>query len=370
MIRRPPRSTLSSSSAASDVYKRQEYGEPSQTMLRSCVNAALGRSLTRPICTRAPEKLREMHNHHFDSEKWEGIALREDDVVIATAYKSGTSWMQNIVLRLVHQGSNMPENPAEACPWLDLRVPPLEVQGPMLDSVQHRRQLKTHLRLDALKYDARVKYIYIGRDGRDCYMSLVNHWRKGNDLWYQILNDSPGRVGEGIPRFDEGLHSEKLLFDRWIGEGWASLEGETDGWPWWSLFDNVKSWWDYRHMPNILFIHFNDLLNDLDGEVRKVADFLEIDIDEHNAQAMMDSLTFASMKTAADDPQKTLVPLAGAIFEGGGGAFINKGTNGRWQGVLSRDQLTKYDQVSTKKLEPECKVWLEQGLQSGVDPNA
>eukprot|EP00658_Telonema_sp_P-2_P048551 TRINITY_DN3692_c0_g1_i1.p3 TRINITY_DN3692_c0_g1~~TRINITY_DN3692_c0_g1_i1.p3 ORF type:complete len:122 (-),score=23.14 TRINITY_DN3692_c0_g1_i1:563-928(-) len=27
MIRRPPRSTLSSSSAASDVYKRQEYGE-------------------------------------------------------------------------------------------------------------------------------------------------------------------------------------------------------------------------------------------------------------------------------------------------------------------------------------------------------
>ena len=26
MIRRPPRSTLSSSSAASDVYKRQEYG--------------------------------------------------------------------------------------------------------------------------------------------------------------------------------------------------------------------------------------------------------------------------------------------------------------------------------------------------------
>eukprot|EP00658_Telonema_sp_P-2_P001701 TRINITY_DN10648_c0_g1_i2.p1 TRINITY_DN10648_c0_g1~~TRINITY_DN10648_c0_g1_i2.p1 ORF type:complete len:239 (-),score=38.59 TRINITY_DN10648_c0_g1_i2:332-1048(-) len=34
MIRRPPRSTLSSSSAASDVYKRQEYGEePTERML-------------------------------------------------------------------------------------------------------------------------------------------------------------------------------------------------------------------------------------------------------------------------------------------------------------------------------------------------
>eukprot|EP00658_Telonema_sp_P-2_P036287 TRINITY_DN26283_c0_g1_i2.p1 TRINITY_DN26283_c0_g1~~TRINITY_DN26283_c0_g1_i2.p1 ORF type:complete len:137 (+),score=60.75 TRINITY_DN26283_c0_g1_i2:131-541(+) len=30
MIRRPPRSTLSSSSAASDVYKRQEYGDPNR----------------------------------------------------------------------------------------------------------------------------------------------------------------------------------------------------------------------------------------------------------------------------------------------------------------------------------------------------
>eukprot|EP00658_Telonema_sp_P-2_P076533 TRINITY_DN6716_c0_g1_i2.p1 TRINITY_DN6716_c0_g1~~TRINITY_DN6716_c0_g1_i2.p1 ORF type:complete len:180 (-),score=61.63 TRINITY_DN6716_c0_g1_i2:222-761(-) len=32
MIRRPPRSTLSSSSAASDVYKRQEYGSKDETI--------------------------------------------------------------------------------------------------------------------------------------------------------------------------------------------------------------------------------------------------------------------------------------------------------------------------------------------------
>eukprot|EP00658_Telonema_sp_P-2_P020514 TRINITY_DN18114_c0_g1_i3.p1 TRINITY_DN18114_c0_g1~~TRINITY_DN18114_c0_g1_i3.p1 ORF type:complete len:135 (+),score=40.30 TRINITY_DN18114_c0_g1_i3:133-537(+) len=35
MIRRPPRSTLSSSSAASDVYKRQEYGD-SKTQNMEC----------------------------------------------------------------------------------------------------------------------------------------------------------------------------------------------------------------------------------------------------------------------------------------------------------------------------------------------
>src|SRR5665648_1265223 len=35
MIRRPPRSTLSSSSAASDVYKRQPYGDRAVECLKS-----------------------------------------------------------------------------------------------------------------------------------------------------------------------------------------------------------------------------------------------------------------------------------------------------------------------------------------------
>eukprot|EP00656_Telonema_subtile_P015867 TRINITY_DN18351_c0_g2_i1.p3 TRINITY_DN18351_c0_g2~~TRINITY_DN18351_c0_g2_i1.p3 ORF type:complete len:122 (-),score=34.23 TRINITY_DN18351_c0_g2_i1:89-454(-) len=121
-------------------------------------------------------------------------------------------------------------------------------------------------------------------------------------------------------------------------------------------------------MPNIKFIHFNDLLNDLHGTVHEIADFLEIEIPPEDAAALVDSLTFASMKKEASDPSKTLVPLGGAIFKGGGDAFINKGTNGRWKGVLSEEQLLQYDRVVQDKLNPECAAWLAEGRRSGVEP--
>jgi aryl sulfotransferase len=232
--------------------------------------------------------------------------------------------MQTIVLKLTHQGRPIPTNPSTICHWLDLRVPPAEVQHRALDDIKERRQIKTHLRFDAIKYDPDAKYIYIGRDGRDCYMSLINHYRQGNDLWYGVINGPPAFVGDPLPVFDEAVHSESKLFDRWISEGWPSLPGETDGYPFWSLFDHVRTWWEVRHLPNILFVHYNDLLSDLAGGVREIARFLDIAIDEENFPAMIESLTFEGMKATCCIPEQTLVPMGGAIFKNGGNSFINK----------------------------------------------
>ena len=44
-----------------------------------------------------PVKTRELHNHHFDSTVWEEIEFRDDDIVIATYAKAGTTWMQQII---------------------------------------------------------------------------------------------------------------------------------------------------------------------------------------------------------------------------------------------------------------------------------
>mmetsp|Transcript_1875 Transcript_1875/g.2983 ORF Transcript_1875/g.2983 Transcript_1875/m.2983 type:complete len:320 (-) Transcript_1875:198-1157(-) len=305
-----------------------------------------------------PIKTRELHNHHFDSTKWNNFPVRDDDIIIATAYKSGTTWMQNIVMGLVYQQKQIPENCAELFPWLDLRVPPIHVQLPVLEAITERRQIKTHLRLDALVFNEKAKYIYIGRDGRDCYMSLCNHYRSGNDLWYQLLNETPGLVGEKLPRWSEAGWTEESLFDEWISRG-QGIEGETDGYPFWSLFDNVRSWWEYRHLPNIFFVHFQDLLDDLPGTVRDIAAFLDIPIHEDGFDDMIESFRFSTMKKNADT--SALIPVGGAIFEGGGKTFINKGTNGRWKGVLTPEQLRKYDEVVAAKLDPDCAAWLAGG---------
>ena len=69
-----------------------------------------------------PEKTREMHNHHFDSTIWNDFRFREDDIVISTYAKSGTTWTEQIVGQLLF-GPDPDLEVAEMSPWLDLRVP-------------------------------------------------------------------------------------------------------------------------------------------------------------------------------------------------------------------------------------------------------
>jgi aryl sulfotransferase len=56
-----------------------------------------------------------------------------------------------------------------------------------------------------------------------------------------------------------------------------------------------------------------------------------------------------------------VAPLGGAIFDGGGQSFINKGVNGRWQGVLTPEEIADYEAKAEEKLGPDCARWLATG---------
>ena len=105
-----------------------------------------------------PQKQRELHNHHFDSTIWNDFKFRDDDIVIATYGKSGTTWVQQIVGQLLFNGAE-DVSVAELSPWLDLRVPPKEVKLEAVEAQAHRRFLKTHLPIDALVFSPRAKYL-------------------------------------------------------------------------------------------------------------------------------------------------------------------------------------------------------------------
>jgi aryl sulfotransferase len=287
------------------------------------------------------------------------VKPRLDDIIIATAYKSGTTWMQQIMSEILFQGQAKPASVADMSPWVDLRVPPAEVLCPAIEGQTWRRFLKTHLPADAFEpyFNTSAKYIYVGRDGRDAFMSLMNHWEKANDVWYGAMNEAPGRVGPPIPKFSEaGSVSE--IFDRWLSEGWPTLPNESDGWPFWSLFHNTATWWAKGQAnSNILFVHFNDLKADLQGEMVRIAKFLEVDVDESRLPDMVKACTFDEMKRGADK----IAPLNGQLWQGGGNDFIFKGTNQRWKGVLSDSQLAAYEEKVKKALTPDCAKWLEGG---------
>ena len=126
---------------------------------------------------------------------WNGFAFRDDDIVIGTYAKSGTTWTQQIVGQLVFEGD--PDvDVAEMSPWVDLRVPPREVKLPAIEAQTHRRFLKTHLPVDALVFSPKARYVYVARDGRDVLWSMWNHHANANAAWYGALNDTPGLVGD------------------------------------------------------------------------------------------------------------------------------------------------------------------------------
>ena len=291
-----------------------------------------------------PVKTRELHSHHFDSTIWNDFKFRHDDIVIATYGKSGTTWMQQIVAQLIFNGQEGLDV-GEMSPWMDLRVPPAPVKLAAVEAQTHRRFLKTHLPVDALVFSPQAKYIYIGRDGRDVLWSLYNHHVNANATFYDLINNTPGLVG---PPLTPPSGSVREYFLNWL---------ENDGYPFWSLWDNMRSWWQVRHLPNVLMVHYAQLKQDLPGQMRRIAAFLETPVDESRWEAIVEHCTFDYMKRNAEQ----VAPLGGMIFEGGAQTFINKGTNGRWRDTLTDADIRWYEAVAQAQLGEDCAHWLANG---------
>lgn len=291
-----------------------------------------------------PQKTRELQNHHFDSTVWNDFRFRDDDIIIGTYAKSGTTWTQQIISQMLFDGEEDLEV-AEMSPWIDLRVPPKEEKLAAMEAQTHRRFFKTHLPVDALVFSPEVKYVYIGRDGRDVLWSMYNHHATGNEAYYAMLNDTPGRVGPPMP---PPLESILEYFRVWL---------EKDGFPWWSFWENIRSWWEIRNLPNVQLIHFAKLREDMPGEMRRIAAFLDIPINESKWDDIVEHCTFDYMKQSSSK----IAPLGGILWKGGAKTFIHKGTNGRWRDTLTEEDVSNYEQEAAKQLGDECARWLATG---------
>jgi aryl sulfotransferase len=291
-----------------------------------------------------PRKTREFHNHHFDSTIWNDFRFRDDDIIIATYAKAGTTWIQQIIAQMMF-GGDPDIAVAEMSPWLDLRVPPKEVKLPLVEAQTHRRFVKTHLPVDALVFSPKAKYLYIGRDGRDVVWSMYNHHANANQTWYQALNDTPGRVGPPIERPPKDI---RQYWRDWL---------ERDGHPFWPFWENVRTWWAIRKLPNVMFVHFADLKRDMPQQMCRVAAFLDIPIDRTRWEAIVEHCSFGWMKKNATKS----VPLGGAFWDAGAEVFINKGVNGRWAETLTQGEVAEYEAAAVRELGSECAGWLATG---------
>jgi len=305
---------------------------------------------------RLPEVTRVYQNHHLDSTRWEVVDPRPGDIIVTTSYKSGTTWTQQILNQLINGHRDPVPDLHAVTVWVDARFQGVDKAAleARVAGMEGRRSLKSHLPLDGLPYYPEASYIIVGRDPRDVFMSLFNHYSSYTDNAFAALN-SEDAVGPPLPRCPD---DPAALFRRWISEGWFSWE--TEGWPMWSNLHHTRTYWEYRDLPNFLFLHYNDMLADLDGAVRRIADFVRLDVTEAEVARAVERTTFANVRRRVE-AQSEEADISRFFFEGGMKRFFFKGTNGRWRGVLDDECMALYEAAKARVLDPAAARWLEEG---------
>lgn len=291
----------------------------------------------------------------IDSRNWAQYRPRRDDIVIATYPKCGTTWMQRIVSLLVFQTPE-PRPVMEISPWIDRRGrEPVEAVMARINAQDHRRFLKAHLPADGLPIFDEVKYLHVARDGRDACLSFHNH---GAGLTAEVLDrlDRNGLEDETIGRPYPRIPADPAdYFHRWLLEDVDPGYGQ--GSPATSFFHFERTWWDERHRPNVLLVHYSDLTADLAGEMRRVADFLGIRVAPQAWPGLVAAAGFEAMRRNGD----LLMGSVAGSFQGGGSRFFHKGASGRWRGLFRNDDLTHYDARLMAELPPACAHWVMHG---------
>jgi aryl sulfotransferase len=150
----------------------------------------------------------------------------------------------------------------------------------------------------------------------------------------------------GSARRSAGRRPQSVYFLEWL---------EGDGYPLWSFWESIGSWWEIRHLPNVLLLHFSGLKADLSGEIRRIAMFLDIPVDENRWDAIVEHCGFDYMKRHG----AKIVPVGGVFWDAA--TFIHKGANGRWRDTLTPEDCARYEKVAVEQLGEACARWLSTG---------
>jgi aryl sulfotransferase len=304
---------------------------------------------------------REYRTWIIDSRRWQHFRPRPTDIVIATYPKCGTTWMQRIVDLLVFQTLE-PRPVMDIAPWIDKRFPePIEAVLARVEAQNHRRFVKSHLPFDGLPIYNEVKYVHVGRDGRDACLSFHNHISGFTPQMLEGLDRcglDDDTIGRPYPRIGA---DPARYFHRWLNEG--AVPGHQDGLPAMSFFHFEQSWWEQQHRANVLLVHHSDLKADLAGEMRRVADFLDIAVAPETWSGLVEAAGFEAMRR---DGTALMGSLA-AIFQGGSSRFFHKGTSERWRGLFSEEDLLLYEAKAAAGLSPACRAWAANGWRRADD---
>ncbi len=304
--------------------------------------------MTRPA---RPERRCTYENMMTDSRRWDAFEPRAGDIIISTPPKCGTTWTQMICALLIFQTTKFERKLSDYTPWLDMAVRPIDETLGIYRAQTHRRFIKTHTPLDGIPYFDEVIYLFVARDPRDAFVSMGNHQRNTSPEAIQEFAQAMQKRGAAMtpPSGDA-----RTRFRAWISASGVPEAGKPTEF---NVLHHARTFWEFRHLPNIHLLHFADLKADLDAEMRRISAALAIPVDEGRWPELVAAASFERMRENAD----ALAPTSAHPRQWRDNArFFNKGEHGQWQGVLGDEELALYHQAMSR-LPRDLARWLEHG---------
>ena len=277
-----------------------------------------------------------------DSGRWDDFAFRDGDIVVSTRSKHGTTWVQTILLLLIHQDPDLPAPLAELSPWLDHLVEPLDEVAARLERQQHRRVIKTHTPLDGVPHDPRVTYVVAARQPLDAAVSL---YHQGDNLDREKLHRL---VGAPLPTGP--APSLEAWLQRWVDED-ADPFDDLDSLP--GVLRHLTDAWLRRDDANVVLVHFDDLLTDLEGQMHRLADVLSIDVPPEVWPDLVEAAGLPAMRSRAD----RLAPNTSGVLKDNT-AFFRRGSSGAGAEALDAATLVRYQQAAMALAPDDLLAWL------------
>ncbi len=256
---------------------------------------------------------------------------RSTDILITTAPKAGTTWMQQILHQLRTRGDDNFESINDVVPWLEKPNPHVHWQTRLqqLEALPNPRIFKTHCTAEQTPGIDTVKIILSSRDPRDCCVSMYHHLMNMTDhACRQARISRPNS-------FDEHLE-QWLRFGAW--------------------YRNVQSWWANRHRPNLLWLRYQDMKRDLASSLDQIITFLGWHLTAEEKTKILELCSFEWMKRH-DDKFSRQDSQRQPFFRPG--TFIRAGVVGGYRELLSPAQENKILAKAKEQLPPSCLEFLE-----------
>ncbi|XP_035261179.1 cytosolic sulfotransferase 1-like isoform X2 [Anguilla anguilla] len=267
-----------------------------------------------------------MINYFTDNwDKVQNFQAKPDDVVIATYPKAGTTWVSHL-LDLLYFGASAPERGVsvpliERVPFLEIYMPAFRLSGvEMLDKMTTSpRLIKTHLPIQFVPksfWEQKSRIVYVARNAKDSAVSYF-HFDRMN-----CLQPEPGDWASYLQRFREG----KVTFGSW--------------------YDHVTGWWEKSQTcPNLLYLHYEDLAEDIDRELERLCSFLDVCPTEEERRRAKEGAKFDAMKDNAMTNGTLIKAMDPKISP-----FMRKGKVGDWKNHFTVSQNEQFDREYREKM--------------------